>query len=141
MDRQIDRQIDRYSNCNTAIYGNFHIWEANSIKIKANNKITRTILFNLKLLRRFHCKFQKPVKTAIQYPLLVFEHVFVSWNLLQINFKKKTTLLMKKSLQGKPLGFHFLIFSLNPARDLIAFFSDIFSGLFGLKYHAALNPL
>ena len=28
-----------------------------------------------------------------------------------------------KSLQGQSLGFHFLFFSLNPARDSIAFIS------------------
>ena len=34
-------------------------------------------------------------------------------------------MLMKtfKSLQGQSLGFHFLFFSLNPARDSIAFIS------------------
>ena len=58
----------------------------------------------------------------------------------------KPTLLMKtlQSLQGQSLGFHFLIFSLIPARDSIAFISaggGINSQILGPKYDADSDPL
>ena len=47
-----------------------------------------------------------------------------------------------QSLQRQSLGFHFLIFSLNPARDPIAFISGgIDSQVLGPKYDAATDPL
>ena len=55
----------------------------------------------------------------------------------------KPTLLMKTfpSLQGQSLGFHFLFFYLNPARDSIVFiFGRINSQIKGPKYDAVSDP-
>ena len=47
-----------------------------------------------------------------------------------------------QSLQGKSSGFHFLIFSLNPVRDSIAFISGgIISQILGPNYDADSDPL
>ena len=53
-------------------------------------------------------------------------------------------MLMKtlQSLQVQSLGFHFLFFSLNPARDSIAAISGgINSQILGPKYDADSGPL
>ena len=47
-----------------------------------------------------------------------------------------------RSLQGQSLGFHFLIFSLNPGRDTIAFISGgINSQIIVPKYDKDSDPL